>query len=165
MSYCVRLFTTAIVAVLILACGGRLAVNEVRPQRELYSAESAMAIHLGDSSATLVVVVRAVEHPESPLVASRVQLAPPGPPPEGIMRDALQPDRDGMVRFTGVVPGDFWLRAASIGYRPALIRLQLKPGCLTRVEVSLAVDWICETPETPCPRASPRARVLTCGKP
>jgi hypothetical protein len=123
-----------------------------------------MATHLADSSATLIVHLTAVEPPESPLVASVVQLVPHGPPPEGVMRDALQSDRDGIVRFAGVVPGEFWLHAMSIGYRPVILRLYLKPGCLTRVEVSLAVDWICEAPETPCPRASPRARLLTCGK-
>jgi len=159
-AHCGRLAGSGI-AVLILSCGGRLAEHEVLPVRNNYPAGVEGTALLADSSASLMVVLKS-DQPYPPPVESIVEVTSRNRPSEKAITDGQRVDRDGTTQFVGLAPGSYRLRAASLGFKPVLVKVDLTRGCRTRVDITMAIEHICETPEAGCPVTTPRVRILTC---
>jgi hypothetical protein len=158
-----RLLIATGATAMAISCGVRLADNEIVPVRSVSPFGPDSIALVADSTAALLVVLRSGQL-NSPLVESTVELTPRNRPARSVLPTAHRVGRDSTTQFDGLDPGSYRLRAASIGYKPVVLRVDLIAGCRTRVDVVMAVEWICETPEDRCPVTTPRASVLGCKK-
>ena len=114
------------------------------------------------TTSSLVVVVRRVDRPDTPVEGAQVRMAAADAPAASLaaMRDSLAPQ--GRVSFIDLTPGDYDVLVRRVGMGAAHVRIVLPAGCSSTLEVYL-VAIACDIGWCP-PSPTPRVTFTTCSR-
>jgi hypothetical protein len=146
---------------LAMACVGRLKAADEPGTALPVQAHHVVGYQLARDSAlarqglgALKVIVRVLDRPEDVLTQTRVSIL-----------SAFNTGRSitsyqtGTTRFDSLPVGRYRVGVYRIGYRPALVTIDITPGCEERLEAYLPLHPICDYG---CALSSPRATITTC---